>query len=141
MLNEVGTTCHRLGRGGNSSCSIALLDRIGRGILRILDTLVLSLKGPSKREQRGHLDGRKKPTRVLNTNDNPLCRSRRSQSEGDKRAVVDEAVRRVAVVDEAVRRVAVVDVAEDETSRRVCQTRGQLGTNARNGVANTARAR
>nr|BAD35433.1 hypothetical protein [Oryza sativa Japonica Group] len=30
---------------------------------------------------------------------------------------------------------------EDETSCRVCQTWGQLGTNARNGVANTARAR
>uniref|UniRef100_A0A0D3FP50 Uncharacterized protein n=1 Tax=Oryza barthii TaxID=65489 RepID=A0A0D3FP50_9ORYZ len=30
---------------------------------------------------------------------------------------------------------------KDETSHRVCQTRGQLGTNARNSVANTARAR
>uniref|UniRef100_A0A0D9ZHS5 Uncharacterized protein n=1 Tax=Oryza glumipatula TaxID=40148 RepID=A0A0D9ZHS5_9ORYZ len=30
---------------------------------------------------------------------------------------------------------------KDETSCRVCQTRGQLGTNARNGVANTVRAR
>uniref|UniRef100_A0A0D3GU61 Uncharacterized protein n=1 Tax=Oryza barthii TaxID=65489 RepID=A0A0D3GU61_9ORYZ len=30
---------------------------------------------------------------------------------------------------------------KDEMSRRVCQTWGQLETNARNGVANTARAR
>jgi hypothetical protein len=77
-----------------------------------LTTIYSIIPPQSKREQRGHLDGRKKPTRVLNTNDSPLCRSRRSQSEGAKRAVVDEAVRRVAVVDEAVRRVAVVDVAE-----------------------------
>uniref|UniRef100_A0A0E0REU7 Uncharacterized protein n=1 Tax=Oryza rufipogon TaxID=4529 RepID=A0A0E0REU7_ORYRU len=31
--------------------------------------------------------------------------------------------------------------AKDETSHRACQTPGQLGTNARAGVANTARAR
>uniref|UniRef100_A0A0E0N494 Uncharacterized protein n=1 Tax=Oryza rufipogon TaxID=4529 RepID=A0A0E0N494_ORYRU len=42
---------------------------------------------------------KKKPTRVLNTDDNPLCRSRCSQSEGCEGAVVDEAVCRVAVVD------------------------------------------
>uniref|UniRef100_A0A0D3GGV5 Uncharacterized protein n=1 Tax=Oryza barthii TaxID=65489 RepID=A0A0D3GGV5_9ORYZ len=30
---------------------------------------------------------------------------------------------------------------KDETSNRVCQTSGQLGTNAPNGVASTARAR
>uniref|UniRef100_A0A0E0I4S0 Uncharacterized protein n=1 Tax=Oryza nivara TaxID=4536 RepID=A0A0E0I4S0_ORYNI len=30
---------------------------------------------------------------------------------------------------------------KDETSHRACQTPGQLGTNARAGVANTARAR
>uniref|UniRef100_A0A0E0GGH7 Uncharacterized protein n=1 Tax=Oryza nivara TaxID=4536 RepID=A0A0E0GGH7_ORYNI len=29
----------------------------------------------------------------------------------------------------------------DKTSRRVCQTRGQLGTNTRHGVANTVQAR
>uniref|UniRef100_A0A0E0E8T8 Thyroglobulin type-1 domain-containing protein n=1 Tax=Oryza meridionalis TaxID=40149 RepID=A0A0E0E8T8_9ORYZ len=58
-----------------------------------------------------------------------------------------------AVVEVAVRRVAVVDVAEvgesmmpsrtvkNEVSHRVCQTPGQLGTNARAGVANTAWAR
>uniref|UniRef100_A0A0E0RB41 Uncharacterized protein n=2 Tax=Oryza TaxID=4527 RepID=A0A0E0RB41_ORYRU len=28
-----------------------------------------------------------------------------------------------------------IRTVKDETSRRVCQTRGQLGTNARNGVA------
>uniref|UniRef100_A0A0E0PJ67 Uncharacterized protein n=1 Tax=Oryza rufipogon TaxID=4529 RepID=A0A0E0PJ67_ORYRU len=34
-----------------------------------------------------------------------------------------------------------IRTVKDETSRRVCQTRGQLGTNTCNGVANTARAR
>uniref|UniRef100_A0A0E0IQN1 Uncharacterized protein n=1 Tax=Oryza nivara TaxID=4536 RepID=A0A0E0IQN1_ORYNI len=40
----------------------------------------------------------KKTARVLNTDDSPLCRCRRSQSDGCEGAVVDEVVRRVAVV-------------------------------------------
>uniref|UniRef100_A0A0D9ZJH5 Uncharacterized protein n=1 Tax=Oryza glumipatula TaxID=40148 RepID=A0A0D9ZJH5_9ORYZ len=34
-----------------------------------------------------------------------------------------------------------IRTVKDKTSHRVCQTPGQLGTNARAGVANTARAR
>uniref|UniRef100_A0A0E0QHH2 Uncharacterized protein n=1 Tax=Oryza rufipogon TaxID=4529 RepID=A0A0E0QHH2_ORYRU len=41
----------------------------------------------------------KKPARVLNMDDIPLCHSRCSQSEGCEEAVVDESVRRVAMVD------------------------------------------
>uniref|UniRef100_A0A0D9Z8X6 Pre-mRNA-processing factor 19 n=1 Tax=Oryza glumipatula TaxID=40148 RepID=A0A0D9Z8X6_9ORYZ len=43
----------------------------------------------------------KKLTKVLNTDDSPLCCSRCSQSEGCEGAVVEVAIRRVAVVDVA----------------------------------------
>uniref|UniRef100_A0A0D3GZ30 Uncharacterized protein n=1 Tax=Oryza barthii TaxID=65489 RepID=A0A0D3GZ30_9ORYZ len=71
----------------------------------------------------------KKPARVLNTDDIPLCHSRCSQSEGCEGAVVDESVRRVAMVDVVeIGRASWTKVHENTLeTKTVTQSRQSLG--------------
>uniref|UniRef100_A0A0E0NHD1 Uncharacterized protein n=1 Tax=Oryza rufipogon TaxID=4529 RepID=A0A0E0NHD1_ORYRU len=77
--------------------------------------LIVAQSGPASPSSSSRtLRLEKKPARVLNTDDSPLCRCRRSQSEGCEGSVVDEAVRRVAVVDVAEVGKFDVEVAEPQ---------------------------
>uniref|UniRef100_A0A0D3HU05 Uncharacterized protein n=1 Tax=Oryza barthii TaxID=65489 RepID=A0A0D3HU05_9ORYZ len=114
------------------------------GRLPIFLPLLRTMVDGSRAQATRTLGLKKKLARVLNTDDSPLCHCDKAKTKGAREPWSMKPASWTKVREDTLETMMVTRsrqslgrTVKDETSHRVCQTPGQLETNARNGVANT----